>query len=85
MSYANCGDERHINQMFAQKPHWKLVRAQHFTHEKIVGAIVAKDGMKNVLENGRLEKLHTGRGFVWDRLPAHRTRLVQDYIAGLQG
>jgi len=28
--------------MFAQKPHLKLVRAQHFTHEKIIGAIVAK-------------------------------------------
>ncbi len=27
--------------MFAQKPHLKLVRAQHFTHEKIIGAIVA--------------------------------------------
>jgi transposase len=22
---------------------------------------------------------------VWDRLPGHRSRLVQDYIAGLQG
>jgi hypothetical protein len=27
--------------MFAQKPHLKLVHAQHFTHEKIIGAIVA--------------------------------------------
>jgi hypothetical protein len=22
---------------------------------------------------------------VWDRLPGHRSRLVQDYIAGLRG
>jgi hypothetical protein len=28
--------------MFAQKPHLKHVRAQHFTHEKIITAIVAK-------------------------------------------
>ena len=27
--------------MFAQKPHLKLVRAQHFADEKIIGAIVA--------------------------------------------
>jgi hypothetical protein len=24
-------------------------------------------------------------GVVWDRLPAHRSRLVQDYLASLQG
>jgi hypothetical protein len=28
--------------MFAQKPHLKLVRAQHFADEKIISAIVAK-------------------------------------------
>jgi len=29
--------------------------------------------------------LHQPLLIVWDRLPAHRSRLVQDYIAGLQG
>lgn len=36
------GDERYINQMFAQKPHLEFVRAQDSAHEKIISAIVAK-------------------------------------------
>jgi hypothetical protein len=31
-----------INQMFAQKSHLNLVRAQHFADEKIISAIVAR-------------------------------------------
>ncbi len=34
--------ERYIDQMLAQKPHLKLVRAQHFADQKIIGAIVTK-------------------------------------------
>jgi hypothetical protein len=29
--------------------------------------------------------LHQPLLIVWDRLPGHRSRLVQDHIAGLQG
>jgi len=31
-----------MNQMFAQKPHLKLVRGQHFADEKVISAVVAK-------------------------------------------
>ena len=35
-------DERYINQMLAQKPHLKLVHAQHFADKKVVGTVVTK-------------------------------------------
>jgi hypothetical protein len=53
------------------------------TFESMRGA-VKKEQVVDFLE-ALMRHLRRPLLVVWDRLPAHRSRLVQDYIAGLQG
>lgn len=34
-------DQRHVDQMLAQEPHLKLISAEHFADQKVVGTVIA--------------------------------------------
>jgi hypothetical protein len=51
---------------------------------RIYAGAVKKEQVVDFLE-ALMRHLRRPLLVVWDRLPAHRSRLVQDYIAGLQG
>ncbi len=51
---------------------------------RIYAGTVKKEQVVDFLE-ALVRHLHQPLLIVWDRLPGHRSRLVQDFIAGLQG